>query len=485
VIDVAYANASTQQKNILDQIKEASDQPDPALVERGLQAGASLFDPKRTPITVKPAYFDKQVVELMAACVGPGATTQNFKSCIRQRASTASLSFYGNWGWSAPTPQTDEWSGVREQAYILDPELKFAGVGQSDRTAPWPFDFIIQISFKSPAFALQTRQPWFSNENDQVMDYVDEEPWLYQDIQGDVSAAIIAEIRSNRAWADIYANMRDLALLQRLFSAAFNGHLGEAFPVDKLALLAKVAAPLTRSEQTPRWNVRPGAIELEFLNLLQAVKAQLGSDLRYAGLIQGINRCQSLAPGSGSAMNLSRRIELSRIDQNRWNQACNFESLSADLLTPNSNIPMVGRSVFDGLQAMEPPGDKYAKAVITESVRASYARELRATLGVNREDERLFGDRSTAEPAQCARLDAQQRSAVGDRLRIAACFPARAAGQSLIIEFELVASIGAGDCDRPVEFRGLLPVGEHAGFVERGKRLCWPAMGVTQSGLAN
>jgi hypothetical protein len=391
VIEAATVTASDGQKNILNQINARLERPDAALIERGLRLGPSLFDPKQTPLAVKPAYFDKQVVDFMRICIKPGTRPDDYISCVRRQASSTPLSFSGSWSWSAPTPQTDEWSGVRERAYVLDPDLKFAGVGQSDTTAPWPFDFIIQTSFKSPAFALRTSKPWFSDRNSEVDDYVDEQPWLYQEMQADLTAEIIQEIRRNREWSDIYSNLRDYTLLQRLFRVMFSGQLGERFPVDKLSGLAKAVAPLTRSEPTQRWNVRPGMIELEFSSALQAIKEQLNGNSKYSSLTQGIDRCQALM-GTGEP-SLSRRLDLTRLDQSRWTQACNFEPLYKALFGTEPAAPPPPT-----MEAPQSPDDQYAKALIIESIRATQARELRHALGVDREDERLLTERRSCGP---------------------------------------------------------------------------------------
>jgi hypothetical protein len=365
------------------------DEIDEPGVKRALNFGSTLFDSKLTPLTVKTAYFDRQIVGIMRACAVAGAGVEEYVACARREITGTSFSFSGGWGWSAPPPKFEPWSGVREQTYRLDPDLAFAGADRATRGAggTWPFDFLIQISFTSPAFAAARSRPWFADDNSEVDDHVDEQPWLYQDMQPALTAAIVDTVARDPVWGDVFANVGQYTLLQRLFRAAFSGGLGAQFPVTKLSDLAKEVAPLTRREQTPRWNVRPGQLEFDFARILVRTERDIASVPKYQPLGERMIRCVNEMGLRGGQVSPSQIQGLARISPDSWDRQCNFEPFLASFPELKQQSPSSSET------------DQVARAVIHASIETRYARELRRTLGIVEEDARM-----AAGPGRCGPL---------------------------------------------------------------------------------
>ncbi len=58
----------------------------------------------------------------------------------------------------------------------------------------------------------------------------------------------------------IFEDMREFAVLQRLFRVALEGGLGQYFPIDKLPVLAEQTAGSVKYHRTLRWNARSGSL---------------------------------------------------------------------------------------------------------------------------------------------------------------------------------------------------------------------------------
>jgi hypothetical protein len=171
---------------------------------------------------------------------------------------------------------------------------------------------------------------------------------------------VIRRLVSTGARGDVVQRMREFVLLQRLFRNALNGHFSEAFPIEKLVALERATAAFRPVQRTMRWNVRPGALEMRFGALARSIQQiELREDASGA-----VSRCMAL---------LQSAATLSSISQASWKASCDFSEVAVALgeqCTSGRNRATCQQSgAMDALNSL------------------SQARELRANLGVARDDE--------------------------------------------------------------------------------------------------
>ena len=169
-------------------------------------------------------------------------------------------------------PEFVYWSGVREAEFAARPEALLAPEGGE---APVPFQFMLQIAFTSaPAFL--ERKP--EQESEDVA-YSDTKPWEFPALEAEIQKKVLAELAkpANASDREAVADVSEFAMLQRLFRMAFDGRLGESFPVERLAELEKELAPKGPPSRvrTLRWNARPGALEASLVAQLRLVTNEL------------------------------------------------------------------------------------------------------------------------------------------------------------------------------------------------------------------
>ncbi|HAJ46381.1 MAG TPA: hypothetical protein DCL54_07365 [Alphaproteobacteria bacterium] len=149
-----------------------------------------------------------------------------------------------------PSPQNKYWvdSGVRESAYVLDPDLNFLKrrTGQDDT---YPIDFIIQA-------VPQTM------EGDDVPTGDVADPWDFPLIKEDIRQAVKLAAAKDGPSTEIMRNVRDFVLLQRMFRNALAGNLGEQFPLRQLGALSRETAAYVRITRTEKWNMNSSFFEL-------------------------------------------------------------------------------------------------------------------------------------------------------------------------------------------------------------------------------
>jgi hypothetical protein len=219
-----------------------------------LQAGRSL------PLTAKPQFYLPAVVEPARRCVASSASAAAAMACLEGAEFDVTpdklVDHY---------PQFQIWSGVRELPYTLDPALNFLRP-QPGASVTWPFDFVLQVAFSRRGL----------RGNDEIED---KEPWEFPEQAPRLVQDVATLVRSNPERAAIVAAMRDFAVLQRLFRAALEGHLGPEFPAQRLAMLARelnALPPIERGYKTPRWNTRP--IEVMFAREVRQRAREVGSE---------------------------------------------------------------------------------------------------------------------------------------------------------------------------------------------------------------
>jgi hypothetical protein len=269
----------------------------------------------------------------------------SFKACVTETASLRAqrdrdLVSRDAINWTAPTPEFEPWSGVRERSYAVDPEFAFAGAGQGGTKPPEPFDFILQIAFTSPPYAGQSK-PWFS---EQTADSDDSDPWLFSDSDIKITENVVNAIELSTDKRDIYDAMREFVWMQRLFRAAFAGSLGDAFPIERLTDLARDASAFLQRQRTVRWQLNAG--ELRLMDELQDVLPEL----QLEGRVQAAACLKTIK-------NLGSIPKIYAFSDEEWDRACRFS------------------------------GQSLPEYIINSSVAVSEARRLRPSLGIVEESQ--------------------------------------------------------------------------------------------------
>ncbi len=194
-------------------------------------------------ISSKSDFYDASLVKLIKNC----SNTGDYRDCIKINSPT--LISTNNPTWLHPPAKTTEWSGVREMEYSLDKEFNFLLANKHNNL--WPFRFMVQTVFTSPPNFVK------NNEN-----YSDSNPWEFDSVNKLLKKTISSNISKNHELNSIIKDMREFAILQRLFRVVLADKFSENFPVEKLAFLAKETKPyLSGYHRTLRWLPNPGALE--------------------------------------------------------------------------------------------------------------------------------------------------------------------------------------------------------------------------------
>ena len=295
-----------------------------ALVEQATTAFMELdgvLDKARTPLRAKPEFYDQALVEAIERC---GRDAANLDACLECIAEHAEMVLHElrtvAWdGWLYAPPEFDIWSGVRELDYTVDGSLMcFSDAGRPADSLLWPFRFMVQVAFTSPAY--------FADRNAGIEDYVDESPWEFPTLQDYVTQTLATVIPESSVETRILKDAAEFTLLQRLFRCGFDGRLGSDFPMERLVTLAEVAAEhQAASVRTPRWNPKPGVLE-ELLGL--QLLALLGRTLE-AEYDQGTSEARltrQLAEIGSMAAVLENPSQAAAMSSAAWNSHFNVDS---------------------------------------------------------------------------------------------------------------------------------------------------------------
>ena len=320
-----------------------------------------LSDPIRSPLKAKPEFFDGSVADIMAVCAEQArGSLPAYRDCASSKAAATVVS--NNMAWSAPAPEFEIWSGVREGSYQLDANLDFARLHKANGDL-WPFDFILQTAFTSPPYGLAEKGLWWkADKSPTVAAYVDKNPWQFPALQPQITQGMRKAVSSKRQWAQTVGTMQEFAVAQRLFRVVLEGELGEGFPLARLEKLqAELLASKRPSQRTPRFNPKPGAIEIRFLELIAATagKTQSAPDAE-AYLIQAakcLDRFKAIQP-----------LALSKVPFDEWDKSCRFTGAN------------------QALNDEAPESEQIVQSLIRRSVEVSEGRRLRKALGVERDE---------------------------------------------------------------------------------------------------
>mgnify|MGYP000020273466 CR=1 FL=1 len=273
----------------------------------------------------KPEFFDESLVSKMEACL-PSRATSTFSACIADR--TLSQGGYSDdFSWLAPAPDYQIWSGVRELSYDLDPELSF--LDTSGQSEVWPFRFMVQVAFESPAYFAGGASRWADDYNIARDDYIDADPWELEDVSNAITSAISGGLGSNQDTKQVISSMREFAILQRFFRNALDGRFGDQFPVSKLVDLAEVtASDLNSDVVTARWLRRTGQIEQRLYFQIESAFEQLSSPYQQERLIDEVGSCVELIASTVEDSSLGETA-LENISDDAWNSVCVFSGITS------------------------------------------------------------------------------------------------------------------------------------------------------------
>jgi hypothetical protein len=263
--------------------------------------GSSLWDPTRSVLAGKQRLFDPALSRMTMDC-GAKGNIDEFVACVRARSGSEV---------PEPPPETQVWSGVREHAYAVAElfEARELAPAAANEAPFRPLDFVLQVSFATHPERLNPSQgEWY-----------DAEPWQFPAVASDIEQALQDALRKPANARDLQyvRDMQIFVRLQRVFRAGFEGKLGDRFPLDRLAALAREArryAPA--ASPTPRWTARGGILERAFARWLTSVLPGLPR-----GLAAGARRCIALIGKSSKPQS---------IPEEEWARACTFSGATAN-----------------------------------------------------------------------------------------------------------------------------------------------------------
>lgn len=213
-----------------------------ALVDAG-----TIGDVDMSPLKVKRAFFDPDIVSDLVACSAGVDALDQVESCLRKKAEAAKGQKRRLMSSIHQPPQFENWSGVREKPYVIDKALSFADPRAFKDDPLAPFQFMVQVAFTSAPVEGAS---------------ADDAPWEYPAIKAHVNDSVLNALTLDTEARTILQDVREFALLQRLFRAAFEGNLGPDFPIGLLPQLASLTADAPVRSQTPRWTPRGQLLEL-------------------------------------------------------------------------------------------------------------------------------------------------------------------------------------------------------------------------------
>ena len=240
------------------------------------------------PLRERPAYFDKGLVEILDRCARAWANSLNadrLSACVQIEATKISeLQRYRDseqFTWPAPRPEIVTLFGVRERSYMLDRKLTFAQPPTKLRDGPLRFN--VQNAFGTLAFLSKTDRPRYEvigeGELGSELDLDSRSLWEFN-FQGALQDTVLRGVEGRKEAESALYDMYEFTVLQRLFRAAFDGRLGNDFPIEQLTRLAKETAIYVNPIQirTLRWDASP--LKLKGVAEYRKVAEDLESTIR-------------------------------------------------------------------------------------------------------------------------------------------------------------------------------------------------------------
>ena len=245
-----------------------------------------LLNPKNSlaPFRHRPDFFDPQLLSILEECLTRTQTESGVSSaqCVALQAKQTggNLNEELTHHWYL-TPQLVPNSGVREVSYKLDKDLQFAQMPRDIWEGPLRFvvlnNIVITQHFGKEVEFISTSES---------------EPWEIAEIQDLLEDAVLSAVRVSPQALRTLRVIQQFTVVQRLFRAAFEGSLGEQFPVERLVEITRETANHVdfKAVITDRWLLR----EASASNLKEPVYAA-AMQLREALAVPAVQEATCLA----------------------------------------------------------------------------------------------------------------------------------------------------------------------------------------------
>ena len=345
------------------------------LVEEALKT-KGLVDSASSVFARKPEFFDAGLVAAIRSCSAE-RTASGFDSCITRYAPFDKSISSGDGErlsrWLIPPATFDPWSGVRERKFRINSDLDFlkAPVGTGPEDSLWPFDFIVQIAFTSPAINLPANQQ---------EEYIDKNPIEFDEIKPEITKLVSIGVVNNNL-RTIFEELRGFTVLQRLFRLALKGNLGDQFPLAKLGALTAVTAGDIPYVHTLRWN---GSLANQLTSAFYISLHQVVSESRSA---TGPWIGAALRQAQGCKALIERARSQDEISSGEWNRSCSFRTVLESTLEPCRN---------SANRDSEPACKWFGLAKFSQEV--DNTRQLESAFGVLQEQQLLRNGGHCASP---------------------------------------------------------------------------------------
>ncbi|WP_217602374.1 hypothetical protein [Chitinophaga sp. GbtcB8] len=207
------------------------------LLKQKLLNGSVFNDPLLSPMRVKKSYYHQYLVDLIVTHLASSATGEEFFNKIN-------AGFPGNMtAGDILITQSEIRSGVREDPYLLDPDLRSLMLPADDNPLN-TLTFIEQVAYNKSRFCKKDLHP-----------EVDNSPWAFPYIK---SNNMIQRTIDQNVQDGVNKEIMDHALAftvaQRLFRSAFSGALGLGFPLSRMGSLMEVCVSGVGYVKTPEWS---------------------------------------------------------------------------------------------------------------------------------------------------------------------------------------------------------------------------------------
>jgi len=207
------------------------------LLKQKLLNGKVFNDPLLSPMRVKKNYYHQYLVDLIVTHLAGSTTGEEFFNKIDAgfpRNMTAG---------DILITQSEIRSGVRENPYVLDPDLRSLMLATDDNPLN-TLTFIEQVAYSKSRFCKKDFHPEVDDSHWEFP-YIKGNNMIQRTIDEDVQTGINKEIMNNAL---------AFTVAQRLFRNAFSGGLGLGFPLSRVEALMEVYVGQVGYVKTPEWS---------------------------------------------------------------------------------------------------------------------------------------------------------------------------------------------------------------------------------------
>jgi len=207
------------------------------LLSQKLLNGSVFNDPLLSPMRVKKSYYHQYLIDLIVTHLAASTTGEEFFNKI-------DTGFPRNMSaGDILITQSEIRSGVRENSYVLDPDLRSLTLAADDNPLN-TLTFIEQVAYNKSRFCKKDVHP-----------EVDDSPWEFPYIKSNnMIQRTIDENVQTGVNKEVMDNALAFTVAQRLFRAALSGGLGLGFPLSRVESLMDVCVGEVGYVKTPEWS---------------------------------------------------------------------------------------------------------------------------------------------------------------------------------------------------------------------------------------